>query len=85
VWDGDGVLDAEPLRDFIRKEFLFGGDAALGRDDPLFPDVVDSLGVMTLIDFVEEQYDIRIEDEELLVENFSTLGSILELIDRKRA
>ena len=77
------MADIEPLRDFIRKQFLFDDAAALADGDPLFPDVIDSLGVMEVVDFVEERYGVSIDDEELLVENFRSLTAISTLIDAK--
>lgn len=76
--------DIEPLRNFIRKEFLFDGDAALADADPLFPDVIDSLGVMEVVSFIEEHYGIEIDEDELLVDNFRTLDAIGGLVDRKQ-
>jgi acyl carrier protein len=77
------MADIEPVRSFIRREFLFDSDAKLGDDDPLFPDVIDSLGVMELVDFIEREYSITIEEAELLVDNFRSLAAISSLVDRK--
>src|SRR5439155_6343 len=77
------VLDAEPIRNYIRREFLFDPEAALDDETVIFPDIVDSLGVMEIVDFLEGSYGISIDDDELRVENFGTLRSILELIRRK--
>ncbi|HEV3229127.1 MAG TPA: acyl carrier protein [Solirubrobacteraceae bacterium] len=78
------MADIEPLRDFIRRQFLFDKDAALSDSDPLFPDVIDSLGVMEVVDFVEETYAVDIGDDDLLVDNFLSLEAISALIDRTR-
>jgi acyl carrier protein len=78
------VADTAKLSDFIRREFLFDKEALLGPDDALFPEVIDSLGVMEVVDFIEADYGITLEEDELLVENFRTLRAIGELIDRKR-
>ena len=75
--------DIDPLREFIRRQFLFDEDAALADDDPLFPDVIDSLGVMEVVTFVEERYGIAVDEDELLVDNFRSLAAIGALIDRK--
>jgi acyl carrier protein len=78
------MADTGPLRDFIRKQFLFDESAPLADDDPLFPDVIDSLGVMEVVDFVEEKYGVSIPEEELLVDNFWSLEAISSLVDRMR-
>jgi acyl carrier protein len=78
------MADVEPLRDFIRAQFLFDENADLGDGDPLFPDVIDSLGVMEVVSFVEERFGIDIGDDDLLADNFQSLEAISSLIDRKR-
>ena len=78
------MAEIEPLRNFIRKHFLFDEEARLEDHDPLFPDVIDSLGVMELVDFVEERYAVELEEDELLADNFQSLEAVSALIDRKR-
>ena len=78
------MADIEPLRKFIRKQFLFDEGARLDDADPLFPEVIDSLGVMEVVDFVEESYGVDIADDELLADNFRSLQAISALVDRKR-
>jgi acyl carrier protein len=78
------MADTDALRDFIRRQFLFDEGAQLGDDDPLFPDVIDSLGVMEVVDFVEEKYGVSIEEDDLLADNFRSLTAIASLVDRKR-
>ncbi len=51
--------------------------------DPDQPLQIDSLGLIRLVAFMENDLGIRIEDEELLAENFETLGSISRLLARK--
>jgi acyl carrier protein len=77
------MADIEPVRALIRKDFLFDTDAPLGDEDALFPDVIDSLGVMEVVDFIEQQYGISVEEDELLIDNFRTLQAISSLVDRK--
>jgi acyl carrier protein len=79
------MADTEPLRAFIRKQFLFDETAQLDDGDPLFPDVIDSLGVMEVVEFVEENYEISVEEDDLLADNFRSLEAISSLVDRKRA
>ena len=78
------MAEIEPLREFIRKQFLFDAEARLDDEDPLFPEVIDSLGVMEVVDFVEESYGIDIAEDELLADNFRSLKAISALVDRKR-
>ena len=76
------MANTAPLRDYIRRQFLFDESASLDGDDPLFPDVIDSLGVMEVVDFVEQQYGVSIGEDDLLADNFKSLNAIGALVDR---
>ena len=77
------MADTDPLRDYIRRQFLFDESADLGDEDPLFPDVIDSLGVMEVVDFVEKQYGVTVDEDDLLADNFKSLTAIGALVDSK--
>ncbi len=44
---------------------------------------IDSLGLIRLVSFMESDCGIRVEDEELVAENFATLHSLGALIEKK--
>lgn len=69
------------------SEDLSGG--ALGEtitaDYPLLErGVLDSLGLFQLVGFIESEYGVEIQDEELVPDNFGTVGTIARLIETKR-
>lgn len=47
--------------------------------------VLDSLGLMNLIAFIEEKTGIRIPDSEVMLENFETINAIVTTVDRTRS
>lgn len=47
--------------------------------------VLDSLGLMNLIAFIEEKTGIRIPDDEVMLENFETINAIVTTVDRTRS
>ena len=51
--------------------------------DPDEPLHLDSLGVIRLVAFLENEFDCRIEDEELIADNFATLRQIGQLLATK--
>ncbi len=51
--------------------------------DPDEPLRIDSLGLIRLVAFMENDCGIRVEDEELVADNFATLRSLGDLIARK--
>ncbi|HLY24643.1 MAG TPA: acyl carrier protein [bacterium] len=77
----------DSVRDFIIQELHWGGDVgALTEDYPLIANhVIDSMGLLMLISFLEDELGVDIADDELVPSNFATLKSITSMIDRKRA
>lgn len=73
------------VRDFIATELSWDGTATDLTDDyPLLDkEVVDSLGIFKIISFLESKYDIEIDDEELVPENFETIEKISGLVSTK--
>ncbi len=70
------------------KEFLsqFFKNHDLKDDEDIFAlGFVNSLLAMQLVNFVEKEFSIAIEDDDLDFENFRTIGSIDALIGRKSA
>ena len=75
----------EQLRHFIVEELEFSGSPDRLVDDyPLIDNrVVDSVALVQMVSFLEERYDIEIDDEELTPENFGTLRSIADFVAQK--
>ena len=69
------------------KELLshFFRNRELGVDEDIFASgFVNSLLAMQLVTFVEKEFDITIENEDLDIDNFRTINSIVNLVERKR-
>ncbi len=80
-------MSVEPrIRQFLLNNYLFtDDDAALGNDDSLLQKgVVDSTGMMELIAFLEEQFAIRIADEEMVPDNLDSVNNIVAFLARKQ-
>ncbi len=77
----------DSIRHFITSEMLQRPlDAPIADDDQLVESgIIDSMGVMTLLGFLEEKFNIQIPGEELMPENFSTINTIAALVERQRA
>lgn len=74
------------IKDFIINNFLFGSEEELSNNVNLFEKgIIDSTGIIELISFLEENFKISIEDEELIMDNFSTLNNIKEFLQKKTA
>jgi len=57
----------------------------IGRGDDLIESgIIDSLGILKLLEFLESKFSINIADEELIPENFESIESIESFISRKK-
>ena len=74
----------ERVRTFIIKNFLFGDDDGL-KDDASFLDegVIDSTGVLELVAFLEEDFGITVEDDELVPENLDSIKNVVSYLGKK--
>lgn len=75
----------EKIRNFIIKSFLFGSEDALKRDDASFVEegIIDSTGILELVSFLEQEFGITVEDEDLVPENFDSINSAVSYLERK--
>ena len=73
------------LREFIVDNFLFGQDGADLTDEAslLEHGIIDSTGVLELVSFLEEGYQLKIDDEELIPENLDSIGNLARFVRRK--
>ena len=75
------------IKDYIAKNLLFSSDGFKYADDASFLEegIVDSQGVMELVLFVEETYKIRVDDFEIIPDNFDSIEKLTSYIQRKQA
>ena len=87
--DGGTVIGCKPLPVLMElppklKEYIDDNRGSLPPvADPDEPLQIDSLGLIRLVAFLENDFGYRIEDEELIAENFATLRSLGELLATK--
>jgi acyl carrier protein len=81
----DAEIEAE-VRRFLDENFPLAGDtAALDRDGSLLEaGVIDSTGVLELIEFLESRFELEIPDADLVPENFDSIGAIVSYVTRGR-
>jgi acyl carrier protein len=75
------------IRTFLAENFPLGEDpSSLPADASLLEaGIIDSTGVLELVDFVEMTYSVKVEDDELLPENLDSIRSIVAFVERKRS
>lgn len=77
---------ADSVRNFIVDEAQWDGPREQLSDDyPLLEKgLIDSLGVFHLVTFLEGEFGVEVQDEELVPENFGTIANIARLVASKR-
>lgn len=75
----------QKIRQFIVETFLFGDtEVELSDGDSLLDSgIVDSTGVLELVAFIEDEFDVEVRDEELVPENLDSLDQLAAFVERK--
>ena len=73
------------IKDYIAKNLLFSNDGYKYADDASFLEegIVDSQGVMELVMFVEDEFNITVDDEDITPDNFDSVSLLADYINRK--
>jgi acyl carrier protein len=71
------------VREFVIQHFLSGDAGKLRADGSLLGDVIDSMGVITLVAYVQEHFGITVEDDEVLPSNLDTIANLVAFVKRK--
>jgi acyl carrier protein len=74
------------IRAFIVENFLFGQESKpLGNDESFLESgIIDSTGVLELVGFLEDRYQITVEDDELVPANLDSVDRLVGFVTRKR-
>lgn len=77
----------QTLKRFIEENLVRDKSSGPVTPDESLMDrgVLDSLGLMNLIAFIEEKTGVRIADDDVMLENFETIDAIVATIDRARS
>jgi acyl carrier protein len=84
--EGGRMIDiAGRIREFIARDMQLGEDATKDLSDtsPLLEGgVLDSLGLMDLVAYLEKEFGIEIADDDIRVDNFRTVADVARLVER---
>jgi len=74
------------IREYIVENFLFGDTDTVFADDDSFMEngLLDSTGILELIMFLENTFDIKVDDEEIIPENLDSLDRLESFINTKK-
>lgn len=73
------------VRRFIFENFLFDAKEEDLQNDASFLDqgIIDSTGVLELVEWLEDTFDITVDDDELIPENLDSVNQLAQFIARK--
>jgi acyl carrier protein len=74
----------QTIREFVVENFLFGEANGL-KDDTSFLEegIIDSTGILELVTYLEDEFSITVEDEELIPENLDSISNVASYLERK--
>ena len=77
----------EQIRTYILQNILLGSAEKTLADDDSFLEkgLIDSTGILELVSFVEDEFGIEVGDEELIPDNFDSVGKLAVYVQSKRA
>ncbi len=69
------------LKDYIREELMNGANGDLDESENLLAaGIIDSLGILRLVSFVEEKFGIEVPDEDVTIDNFQSVKSMTDYV-----
>jgi len=72
------------IKDFIWQHFPLARTRKIIDTDPLLETgILDSLGILEVVTFIEHEFHIILNDDDLIPENFHSIECIVEFIKRR--
>ena len=77
-------MKRERIRKFIFEKFPLARSRGLEDSSQLLEEgVLDSLGILELVDYLQGELGVSVEDDDLVPENFASIDAILNFVDAK--
>ncbi|MDH5765141.1 MAG: acyl carrier protein [Gammaproteobacteria bacterium] len=73
------------LRSYVLENYLFTDDQSVlsNSDSFLEKGILDSTGILEIINLLDEEFGIVVEDEEMIPENLDSIDNILSFMEKK--
>jgi acyl carrier protein len=76
---------SEILNDYITNEFLEDKLETVSYDDDLLSTgILDSIGMIRFISFIEKEFNIQVSSEDMTFDNFMSIEKITDYIQKKK-
>ncbi len=75
------------VRQYVLDKLLFGRTEVAVDGDTSFLEsgIIDSTGVLELVAFLEEEFQVKVEDEDLIPANLDSVNAVTRFVERKSA
>jgi acyl carrier protein len=75
----------DAIRGFIQSNFLFGDASKMPSDDEslMSKGIIDSTGILELIEFVERKFQVVVEEQETTPQNLDSIDNVVRFIEGK--
>lgn len=75
------------IRRYVLENFMFTDDESALQDTESMLDkgIIDSVGALEIIQFLEESFQIKVKDDEMLPENLDSVDNLVAFVGRKQA
>jgi len=73
------------VRKFVSDNFLFGRKGVpLDADDSFLEQgLIDSTGVLELVSFIEDRFQVKVDDDELVPDNLDSINRLIQFVETK--
>lgn len=79
------AVEVRPIiTEYIKSEFA-RNDTGIDIDTAnlLEEEIIDSLGIFTLVSFIEDKFGVSVDPEEVNLDNFETVAAVTKLVEGK--
>lgn len=75
-----------PIRDFIAANLIYSPSGFPHSDDTslLGEGIIDSLGVVELVEFLQKQFGVKVEQSDVRPDNFDSVAKMAAFVKRKK-
>jgi len=72
---------------YLEENILFdSADSSISDDDSFMENgIIDSTGILELVSFIEEKFEFKVGDEDLVPDNFDSVNNLVDYIQKKTA
>ncbi|NPU94547.1 MAG: acyl carrier protein [Gammaproteobacteria bacterium] len=77
----------DKIKHYILENYLFTDDPSALNDGDSFmgQGIIDSTGILEVVFFLEEEFGIKVADEEMVADNLDSINNLVRFVERKNA